>query len=243
MIITISRQFGAGGSEVARRVAAELGWRLVDNELIDRVAARAGLPAEEVARMEERAPGFVERLARALARSAPELFPRPAEKVPEPEEATLVRVTESVVAEIAAEGRVVLVGRAAAAVLEGEHDALHVKLVAPKPYRIQAAAERLGVDLQKAAVVVDESDSTRARYHQQYYHRDWNDPVNYHMVLNTGALGLDGAPRVPEQGRPAVWSPRQPALGHRGARGSARQALRPAGVWHDGRPLAARHDL
>ena len=49
MIITISRQFGAGGSEVARRVAEALDWRLVDNDLVDRVAERAGLPPEEVA--------------------------------------------------------------------------------------------------------------------------------------------------------------------------------------------------
>ena len=193
MIITISRQFGAGGSEVARRVAAELGWRLVDNELIDRVAARAGLPAEEVARMEERAPGFVERLARALARSAPELFPRPAEKVPEPEEATLVRVTESVVAEIAAEGRVVMVGRAASAVLRGEHDALHVKLVAPVPFRIRTAAERLGNDPREVERILHETDATRARYQRQHYGRDWDDPTGYHMVLNTERLGFDGA--------------------------------------------------
>src|ERR1041385_834238 len=102
MIITISRQFGAGGSEVARRVATELGWRVVDNELIDRVAARAGLPPEEVARKEERAPGFVERLARALARSAPELFPRQAEAATQTAEGIPVRVTEAVVGEIAA---------------------------------------------------------------------------------------------------------------------------------------------
>jgi cytidylate kinase len=193
MIITISRQFGAGGSEVARRVAAELDWRLVDNELIDRVAARAGLPAEEVARMEERAPGFVERLARALTRSAPELFPRQAEKVPEPEEATLVRVTESVVAEIAAEGRVVLVGRAAAAVLKGEHDALHVKLVAPVPFRIRTAADRLGKDSREVEGILHETDATRARYQRQHYGRDWDDPSGYHMVLNTERLGFDGA--------------------------------------------------
>jgi cytidylate kinase len=193
MIITISRQFGAGGSEVARRVAAELDWRLVDNELIDRVAARAGLPAEEVARMEERAPGFVERLARALARSAPELFPRQAEKVPEPEEDTLVRVTESVVAEIAAEGRVVLVGRAAAAVLEGDHDALHVKLVAPVPFRIRTAAERLGREPHVVERILQETDATRARYQRQHYGRDWDDPTGYHMVLNTERLGFDGA--------------------------------------------------
>ena len=66
MIVTISRQFGAGGSEVARRVAAGLGWKLVDNDLIDRVAQQAGLPREEVARQEERAPGYLERLIRDM---------------------------------------------------------------------------------------------------------------------------------------------------------------------------------
>jgi cytidylate kinase len=196
MIITISRQFGAGGSVVARQVAVELGWRVVDNELIDRVAARAGLPPAEVARREERAPGFIERLALALTRAAPELFPAPAEKVPEPEEATLVRVTESVVAEIAAEGRVVLVGRAAPAVLRGEHDALHVKLVASTAFRVRAAIERLGVDPKEAERVMEETDRDRARYLRQHYGRDWNDPTNYHMILNTEALGLDGAAAV-----------------------------------------------
>src|ERR1041385_4244342 len=208
MIITISRQFGAGGSEVARHVAAELDWRLVDNELIDRVASRAGLPAEEVARMEERAPGFVERLARALARSAPELFPRPAEKVPEPEEATLVRVTESVVAEIAAEGRVVMVGRAAAAVLRGEHDALHVKVVAPVPFRIRTAAERLGRVARAVERIPPKTDATRAgwprpRYQRQRCGRDWYGPPGYHMVLSTERMGFGGAaaPVVSEEGR------------------------------------------
>jgi cytidylate kinase len=198
MLITISRQYGAGGSEVARRVAKALDWRVVDNELVERVAARAGLAPEDVAQWEERVSTFVERLARVLAAGTPELA-IPAQAggtVPKLEEADLVRITENVVAEIAAEGRVVLVGRAAPAVLTQQGDAMHVKLVAPKPYRIQAAAARLGVDLQKAGAVVEDSDSTRARYHRQYYHRDWNDPVHYHMVLNTESLGLDGATEV-----------------------------------------------
>jgi cytidylate kinase len=195
MLITISRQYGAGGSEVARRVADALGWRLVDNELVERVAARAGLAPEDVAKWEERASTFVERLARALVAATPEMaIPEEAGgTVPKLGEADLVRITEGVVAEIAAEGRVVLVGRAAPAVLAQQRDALHVKLVAPKPDRVEAVAARLGVSPQQAAVAVDESDSTRARYHRQYYHRDWNDPVNYHLVLNTGTLGLDGA--------------------------------------------------
>jgi cytidylate kinase len=192
MIITISRQYGAGGSEVARRVAQALNWRLVDDELIDRVASRSGLPPAEVAEKEERAPGFLERLSRALSRASPELFPAAADKVPEPEEATLVRVTETVVEEIAAEGRVVLVGRAGPAVLRGKLDALHVKLVAAPQVRILRVIERLGVDPRQAEREIQEADTNRARYLKQHYGLDWNDPTNYHMVLNTGALGLDG---------------------------------------------------
>lgn len=192
MIITISRQYGAGGSEVARRVAQALGWRLVDNEVINQVALEAGLPPEEVARKEERAPGFLERLTRALARAVPELFPQAVDRIPEPEEARLVRVTEQVVAKLAQGDHVVVVGRAAPAVLS-QRDALHVKIVAPLASRLAAATQRLGTTEAEARQVLEENDAARARYHQLYYGRDWNDPLNYHMVLNTEALGLERA--------------------------------------------------
>jgi cytidylate kinase len=198
MFITISRQFGAGGSEVARRVAAALGWRVVDNELVEQVAARAGLPPERVAEREERVSTFVERLARTLAAASPEVFP-PADTAGaalEMPEAELVKITETVVAEIAAQGRVVLVGRAAPAVLSREADALHVKLVAPRAFRIHVATTRLGCTPEKAAAVLDETDKMRARYNREYYRRDWNDPLNYHLTINTGVLGFDGATEV-----------------------------------------------
>lgn len=198
MIITISRQFGAGGSEVARRVAAALGWRVVDNELVEAVAARAGVPPAEVAEREERCATFVERLARTLAAASPEVFPPPdsAGVIVDLPEADLVKITETVVAEIAAQGRVVLVGRSAPAVLAREADALHVKLVAARAFRIRVAATRLGCPSEQAAAVLDETDRMRARYNREYYRRDWNDPVNFHMVLNTGVLGFDGATDV-----------------------------------------------
>jgi cytidylate kinase len=205
MLITISRQYGAGGSVVARLVADALGWRVVDNELIDLVAARAGLPSEEVAQREERAPGFVERLARSLASSAPELFAAPSEAVTEIEEVNLVRITESVVAEIAATGRLVMVGRAASAVLGSPRDALNVRVVAPKASRLQAAVERLNLSPKDAERELASSDENRRRYHLQYYRRDWNDPLNYHMVLNTEALGLDGAAQVVVGRAKSIW--------------------------------------
>ena len=81
-----------------------------------------------------------------------------------------------VVEEVAAEGRVVLVGRAAPAVLARERDAIHVKVVAPRDWRIRTVVERLGVSAEEAAELTDETDRNRARYHRQYYRRDWGDP-------------------------------------------------------------------
>ena len=72
MVITISRQYGAGGSEVARRVAEVLAWQVVDNELVEHVAVRAGCTPAEIAEREERAPNFIERLTRTLAAANPD---------------------------------------------------------------------------------------------------------------------------------------------------------------------------
>lgn len=191
MIITLSRQIGAGGGEVARRVADALGWRVVDNELVEQVAARAGISPAEVRDREERAPGFLERLVRMLTKAAPEQLTPAAEQVPELEEAKLVKITESVVAELAAVGRVVLVGRAAPVVLSRDRDALHVKVVAPRAVRIEAVAARFGLDPAAATLEVDRSDDNRKRYHAQYYDRDWDDASNYHLVLNSAALGIE----------------------------------------------------
>ncbi len=195
MLITISRQYGAGGSAVAAKVADSLGWRVVDNELVERVAARAGLTPEDVASRDERVPSFIERLAQTVVAGTPELMvpPEAGTVPPTPSESDLVRITERVVQEVAAEGKVVLIGRAAPAVLGLSGDALHVKVVASREYRIRVAAERLGLSPEEAAKMMDQTDKQRARYHREYYDRDWNDPVNYHMVLNTGVLGVNGA--------------------------------------------------
>src|SRR5947208_1774411 len=145
-VITITRQYASGGSEVARLVAAALRWEVIDNEFVDEVARRAGLPPDAVAQREERAPGLLERLARALAAGSPELFIATA-AVPrvEPDEAAIVQLTERVIAEAAAHGRIVLVGRGAQAVLAQRPDALHVYVVAGKPWRIKLAVEHLEV--------------------------------------------------------------------------------------------------
>ncbi len=193
MLITISRQYASGGAQVASLVAKQLGWRVIGNELIDAVAQRAGIPAEEVQAREDRPPGFVERLARIASAQLPDLFlPAPAMGQPIGE-GNLIRVTRSVVCEIAAQGRCVFVGRASAAVLARRLDALHVRLVGGPEFRRRVAVEVMGVPDHDADAIVVRRDANRARYHREYYARDCDDPRHYDLVLNTERLGFDGA--------------------------------------------------
>jgi len=207
-VITVTRQYASGGSDVARLVAAQLEWDVIDNEFVDAVARRAGLPADEVAQREERAPGLLERLARTLAAASPELFVASA-TVPtvEQDEATIVQVTERVIAEAAAHGRIVLVGRGAQAVLAQRPDALHVYVVAPKSWRVRLAVERLGVAEADADRMVDETDRQRDQYVKTYYGRQRQDISNYDLIVNTARVGIDGAAAlVVAEARRRKWS-------------------------------------
>ncbi|HEV2751579.1 MAG TPA: cytidylate kinase-like family protein [Gemmatimonadales bacterium] len=193
-VITVTRQYASGGSDVARLVAAQLEWDVIDNEFVAAVARRAGLPPDEVAQREERAPGLLERLARTLAAASPELVVASA-AVPtvEQDEVSIVQVTERVIAEAAAHGRIVLVGRGAQAVLAQRPDALHVYVVAPKPWRMRLAVERLGVNEADVDRVVEETDRRRDQYVKTYYGRQRQDLTNYDLIVNTARLGIDGA--------------------------------------------------
>ncbi|MBW2279313.1 MAG: cytidylate kinase-like family protein [Deltaproteobacteria bacterium] len=198
MLITVSRRFGAGGSEVAGRVAESLGWRVVDNAFVDQVAERAGLPPEEVARREERTPTFLDRLSRTTALAFPEIFATPVTSVEGFEEEKLVKITRNLVAELASEGRIVLVGRAAAAMLADNPEAIHVLLVGTRDDRIRFTMDRLNLDAAAAAQAVDDVDRNRERYHREYYGREWLDAANYDMTLNTSRLGFRGAAELIE---------------------------------------------
>jgi cytidylate kinase len=194
-VITVTRQYGAGGSEVARRVAALLGWTVIDNEFVSAVAAQAGLPPEAVAASEERVPSLMARMAQALAVSSPEVFV-PVETTGEaPDEAALAAVTERVVREAAAHGRVVIVGRGGQSILARipHSEALHVYVTAPRDVRVAAVMQRLGVSAHDAAHVADTTDADRDRYVHRFYGRRRDDPANYHLAVNTALLGFDGA--------------------------------------------------
>ena len=206
--ITVSRQYGSGGSAIAKAIAERLKWELIDNEFIDLVAQRAGLSHEEVEQREERGPSLVERLAQALAVSTPELLVAPGEPpaTGPPSEADLVKITEAVIHEVVQHGHVVLVGRGASAYLGKSERTLHVFVVAPHGLRVQRVAERLGLSAKEAERTLDRFDEGRRQYARTYYGRRWDDPSQYHLIVNTEFFSYDEAAElVVETARHRGW--------------------------------------
>lgn len=195
-LITISRTFGSGGSEVAARVAQALGWRLLDNALVDRVAEALGTSRDEVAAREERVAGFAERIANALAFGAPEIAPLVAQGLP-PSEERMLEVTRRVIGEAVGSGEpAVIVGRGAQTLLAQRTDALHVLCTTPRDVAVARVAAREGVPAAEAARRVDETNRQRRQYVQRHFGREWLAPDHYHLCVNTGWIGIERAAAI-----------------------------------------------
>lgn len=194
-IITISRMYGSGGSEIAARVAQRLGWSLFDNAFVDAVAERLGVPASEIEAREERTPSLVERLASALAVASPEILPPPTEQLP-PSEERLAQVTRRIIEEVMAGGNAVLVGRGAQSVLGQRADVLHVFCYAPRDALARRVADRRNVSIAEAEKIVDEINKQRDQYVRTTFKRSWKAHENYHLCVNTDWLGIEGAADV-----------------------------------------------
>jgi len=195
-IVTISRQYGSGGSEVAERVANALGWHLYDNAMVDEVARRLGMSTEEVSAREERVPSLPERIATAMALGVPEVMPTVADLATEPSEERIVEVTKRVIEEAVQAGPAVLVGRGAQCMLAARADALHVFCYAPADVLASYVITNFGVSTAEAHRIVAEKNHQREQYVKRYWKRNWRDLANYHLCVNTAWLGLDGAADV-----------------------------------------------
>lgn len=210
MVITVSRQLGSGGSYIATAAAEALGYRYLDREILQRAAQTAGYPDQEMVdalARHERIPGYLERMLDALGRmSAVPIVPsatlREGQAYVEIMDSMLTaEVVESQKRQRAAEGYlelvrhtilglaeagdVVIVGRGGQVILRDRRNALHVKVVAPVPTRTRNLMTRLEISEDEARSLIQESDRNRARYLKRYHGVNWEDPLLYHLVINT----------------------------------------------------------
>jgi cytidylate kinase len=205
-VITISRQQGSGGAEIAAQVCELLGYRYFDKRLMAEAMAQENLTEETIIDYHEdeyRLVGFLDRLLGYRRPSTiqdigfwdknPELVKTPAVAVLD--EHLAVWVIRAAIKRAYAQGDVVIVGRAGQVVLANEPGVLHVRIEAPLEARIQRVVERSALDPKHARQFVLERDKASAEYLQRFYGVDWSDPLLYHMVINTGKWSIASAAR------------------------------------------------
>jgi len=189
--ITVTRLFGSGGSEVARRVADSLGWRLVDNAFIDAIARGLRATPAVVETIDERAPSLAERLADALALGSGEVVSASLATPMPPTEQRMADVTREVIDQALARGPAVVVGRGAQAYLAQRSDVLHVNCYAPHEALVERVLTRDGLSHDEADTLVREKNQQREQYVKRNFGRAWLAPEHYHIMLNTAWLGMD----------------------------------------------------
>jgi cytidylate kinase len=191
--VTVSRMYGSGGSEIAARVAKSLGWELYDNNVVDAIAARSGLPVSEVVDREERGPSLVERISGAFTLGTPEAMPAFVEGTATTPDEEIVATTAAIIDEAVKKGPAVLVGRGGQCLLASRSDGFHVFCHAPTAALMQYAIRELGIPPADAERKVHDMNKQREQYVQRHWGRKWLSPLNYHLCVDTSFFGIDGA--------------------------------------------------
>lgn len=191
--VTMAREYGSGGGEIAARLARRLGWSLVDHDVVARVALHMGVTEAEARQRDEHVEGIASRILAAFG-AVPTGWGTIAPPPPEgPTEEAYHEAVHRVIAAAANAGPAVIVGRGGQVVLRDRPDVLHVGVVAPPERRLAYVVRREGLDEERARALMQRKDADRAAYILQRYQQKADDPRLYDLIVNTGVIDLDGA--------------------------------------------------
>jgi shikimate kinase len=188
-IVTVEREYGSGGGEIAQLLAKQLGWKLWDQLLTEEIARLADCPKAVVEVREERTDPLYYRLFKSFLRGSYEGSIN-AHKLKLVDSECILKFTEQVVQHAAKTGNSVIVGRGSQHFLRNREDTLRLFLYAPREDKVRRLRAR-GKSEEEAEQLVDSVDRERADFIQKYFSVEWPDRAMYHTMINT-AIG-DGA--------------------------------------------------
>ena len=214
-VITVARQIGSGGDRIAERVAEILEYELVDRRLVEELASITDTTPDEVETFDEKGEGRVRYFLKRLlvpevspggfplssAAYFPEFgleFPYVMDREASQGATYLDRgsyqlLITTLVQEFGQAGNAVVVGRASQVILAGLEEAIHLKIVAPLRTRCERLMQTREVEFESARELAEEHDRWRQLYLRNYHGADWDDPLLYHLTINTGRLSEDDA--------------------------------------------------
>jgi cytidylate kinase len=185
-IITIEREYGCGGGEIAQLLAKRLGWKLWDQLLTEEIARLADCPKAVVEVREERTDPLYYRLFKSFLRGSYEGSLN-AHKLKLVDSECILKFTEQVVQQAAKTGNSVIVGRGSQQFLKNRQDTLRVFLYAPREDKVRRLLGR-GKSEDEAEELVDTVDRERKDFIEKYFGVEWPNRALYHTMINT-AIG------------------------------------------------------
>lgn len=182
-LITIEREYGSGGGVIAQKLAARLGWKLLDEELTNEIARAMGLARGEIKPREERRDPLYYRLLKSFMLGTFEGNPHAAEtKVLDAD--TIYAVTKKIMARLSQSQHGVIVGRGGAYFMQDRLGAYHVFVYASPKEKVRRLRER-GISEDDAVQQVVTVDAERAAFIQKYFNVEWPTRSRYHMMVNS----------------------------------------------------------
>jgi cytidylate kinase len=192
-IITIEREYGSGGGEIAQKLSTKLGWKLWDQRLTEEIARLAHCSKDAVQEREERTDPLYYRLFKSFLRGSYE-GSQNAHKLNLVDSDTILKLTERVVLHAAETGNSVIVGRGSQHFLRDRADTLRIFLYAGRDEKVARLVAR-GKTHDEAEGLADSVDKERADFIQKYFGVEWPARVLYHAMINT-AIGDDAVVQV-----------------------------------------------
>jgi cytidylate kinase len=173
-LITITRCIGCGGMTIARNVAKGLNIELFDDQRLQEEAVIIGIQPEILKELGEKAPGLFNRLWSRKSEAYLDLM-------------------ESVIYKVARKGEGVIVGHGAQLLLRDFSCALHVRIYGSEPFRIKHLMDQQGLSREAAEKMIHKSDHERKGFLKFAFHKDWDDPSLYDLVINRDKLSVESA--------------------------------------------------
>jgi cytidylate kinase len=189
-VVTISREFGAGGRTLGEMISKRLQYEFLDDAVIQELATRLGVTKDSIANMEKKNAGFFASiLSKMFHRNYMErLATGTSDYV---DEDIYLDKLEEVIEDLAARDNVVLLGRGSQFVLAGHPEAIHFLLVADRTHRIHFLQRNYNLSESQARQEVLAGEHRRKHVYAKMGCTAYDDPLNYHMVLNTSRLSLE----------------------------------------------------
>ena len=195
-VITIARQFGAGGKTLGSLIANRLGYTLVDEEIVELIAQEANISTDWVDSI-VRDMGSEKFLTRLMHKFGP--FRKgyvnvSMETNPGYFDGNLyISLLHKIIPKIAAQDNVVIIGRGGQYILADSPNTYHFLMVADTEYRIRFVMEHYNVDRKQAQVVVDKQSERRLNLYRYFARSDYDQPSLYHMVFNMNRVTIEQA--------------------------------------------------